>query len=45
MTSRFWVSNRAVELMDHVMKTFVTSEEKISDVVIRSQNDAKLRYI
>ena len=29
--------------MDHVMKTFVTSEEKISDVDIRNQNDAKLR--
>ena len=46
MTSRFLVTNQSSysRAMDHVMKSFVTREQKLSNVDIRGLNDPKLRY-
>ena len=41
MTSRFLVANQSSygRAMDHVMKTFVTGEQELSNVDIRGHND------
>ena len=43
MTSRLLVANQSSygRAMDHVMKTFVTREQELSNVEIRGQNDPK----